>query len=458
MSLGSIAHMQYYFARTGLLDGKGGQLAKEKEKELKKKSSSMNVGKENYEPSVAGSTMDDLTLGSLNLNDGVSSYAISDPGQDYSVMESPTELTESGDAWSTTTGVAEPPMLPPTVSTYKQKPSYTEPLPDMPVLRRELKEALQDACKVLEETQKNEPPSESTPESQEANQSNGFHEVQGLHLLDIITLAIRAAKNYYTAHSNPQRLYAFRTEKDIRADLYKVLDVLKRMASRNFSGGIRMAELTEILLWIESIDQLLKKEERLEQQETEEREKWVWREGDWTGKEREREWLFLKTCDTDVDSVLPQWEERTPDSEPEQPTAFLQALADGQRLVKLHNAFVARSKRKFGEITNWHADVAKPYRRAENLRFWIKAAELRWEIKISVPVTEIVNASQDGEAWRAFDEAVLKWCRGVREELTEEWRVEAANEKKRPPELKIEVPDAEPAVHGNGEQQAVGGA
>ena len=29
LSLGSIAHLQYYFARTGLLDGKGGQLAKE---------------------------------------------------------------------------------------------------------------------------------------------------------------------------------------------------------------------------------------------------------------------------------------------------------------------------------------------------------------------------------------------------------------------------------------------
>ena len=28
MCLGSIAHLQYYFARTGLLDGKGGQMAK----------------------------------------------------------------------------------------------------------------------------------------------------------------------------------------------------------------------------------------------------------------------------------------------------------------------------------------------------------------------------------------------------------------------------------------------
>lgn len=453
MSLGSIAHMQYYFARTGLLDGKGAQLAKEREKELKsKRSTSMfAAGKENMEPSIAGSTLDELTLGSLSLHDGGSSYAISEPGQDYSVMESPTELTESGDAWSNTnTTTTDPPMLPPTVSTYKQKPSYTEPLPDMPVLRRELKEALQDACKVLEETQKHEPASEAAAEALKSSSSNPYYELQGLHLLDIITLAIRAAKNYYTAHSNPHRLYAFRSEKVIRADLYNVLDVLKRMAGRNFAGGIRMVELTDILLWIESIDRLLRQEEEGERAETEERERWVWREGDWCGREREREWLFLKACEeVGVDGeVLPQWSERADGvgeegEEDPQPSPFLQALADGQRLVKLHNAMVARSKRKFGEITTWHSDVAKPYRRAENLRFWIKAAELRWEVKLHVPVSDVVNGSADPSVWRAFDDAVLKWCTGVREELTEEWRVEAASERRqRPPELKIEVPEA----------------
>ena len=30
LSLGSISHLQYYFARTGLLDGKGGQLARKR--------------------------------------------------------------------------------------------------------------------------------------------------------------------------------------------------------------------------------------------------------------------------------------------------------------------------------------------------------------------------------------------------------------------------------------------
>lgn len=461
MSLGSIAHMQYYFARTGLLDGKGAQLAKEREKELRNKRSTLFTGKENVEPSVAGAgtTLDELSLGSLSLHDGGSSYAVSEPGQDYSFMESPTELTESGDAWSTTTrGAVEPPMLPPTVSTYKQKPSYTEPLPDMPVLRRELKEALQDACKVLEETQKHEPASEAAADALKSSSSNPYYELQGLHLLDIITLAIRAAKTYYTAHSNPQRLYAFRSEKHIRADLYKVLDVLKRMASRNFAGGIKMVELTEILLWIESIDQLLRQEEEVERRETEEREKWVWREGDWTGREREREWLFLKACEVDGE-VLPLWEERQEEGpDVEQPSAFLQALADGQRLVKLHNALVARSKRKFGEITTWHSDVAKPYRRAENLRFWIKAAELRWEIKLAVPVSEIVNGSADAAVWRDFDDALMKWCGGVREELTEEWRQEAASERRRPPELKVEVPPTEiqhVAVEEEGERTAV---
>ncbi|KAK5169118.1 uncharacterized protein LTR77_006427 [Saxophila tyrrhenica] len=433
MSLGSIAHMQYYFARTGLLDGKGAQLAKDKER---KKSSTYN--KENLDPSsMSGSAIDDFAISSLSLNDTSSAYAPSDCGQDVSVVESPTELTEATDYFRST--APEPPMLPPTVSTYKQKPSYTEPLPDMPVLRRELKEALQDACKVLEETQKQTPsPPQPSPNPEDGSMTDdnaGFHELQGLHLLDIITLAIRAAKNYYTAHTSPQKLYAMRSERSIRADLYNVLDVLKRMASRNFRGGMRMMELTEIILWIESIDTLIKREEQAEQNEAREREAMVWREGEWEGREREREWLFLKSFDNE-EVVLPEWTQ--PVEGEAMPTAFLEALADGQRLVKLHNALVARSKRTFGAIKTWHSDVGKPYRRAENLRFWVKASELRWEIKLDVPVADVVN-NKGEEAWKKFDAAVLKWCQGVREELTEEWRQEAALEKRRAPLLRVET-------------------
>jgi hypothetical protein len=428
MSLGSIAHMQYYFARTGLLDGKGGQLAKNDGK--KKKGSEGETGKENVEPSIA--LGDDFGLSALSIADGSSSCAVSESGYDRSVMESPTEIYEAMEPWSS----PAPPMLPPTVSTYKLKPSYTEPLPDLPVLRRELKEALQDACKVLEEVQKQSPPSPTTPSANGEDVNASYYELQGLHLLDIMTLAIRAAKIYYTAHSDHARLYAIKSEKILRGDLYQVLDVLKRMASRNFRGGMRVLELASFLSWIESIDTLLKKELQIEQREAAERESWTWREGDWSGKEREREWLFLKSFDPSTPSdPLPQWPELSPATTDANavdiPCDFLVALQDGQRLIRLHNALVARSNRKFGAIKSWHTDVAKPYRRAENLRYWAKAAELRFDVRLALPVQEIVH----GESWRQFDEAVLKWSRKVREELLEEW---ATEERAKPPKLRIE--------------------
>lgn len=426
MSLGSIAHMQYYFARTGLLDGKGAQLAKGDMKKKKSKSAGES-GKENVEPSFL--LGDDFGLSSLSIGDGSYSCAVSESGYDRSVMESPTEMYETLEPWSS----PAPPMLPPTVSTYKLKPSYTEPLPDLPVLRRELKEALQDACKVLEEAQNHTPSPPATPSPSGEDGHAGYYEVQGLQLLDIMTLAIRAAKNYYTAHSDHAKLYAIKSEKDLRADLYQVLDVLKRMASRNFRGGMRVLELASFLAWIESIDSLLKQELQIEQREAAERESWVWRDGDWSGKEREREWLFLKSFDPSSSEPLPEWPEAVAvdNSNVQIPSDFLVALQDGQRLIRLHNALVARSKRKFGEIKSWHTDVAKPYRRAENLRYWAKAAELRFDVRLALPVQDVVH----GEAWQAFDEAVLKWSRRVREELLEEW---ATEDRAKPPKLRVE--------------------
>ena len=436
MSLGSIAHMQYYFARTGLLDGKGAQLARENEKKrFLRKGREMGGLNEptNTEASIRSTSGSELDYGSINLDDSQSSYAISDSGMDVSVMESPTEA-EFGELWNP----SDPTMLPPTVSTYKVKPEFTEPLPDMPVLRRELKEALQDACKVLEESQKKP----AATDTSEVADNSAYHEIQGLHLLDIITLAIRAAKNYYTAHTNPIKLFALRSERELRKDLYNTLDTLKRMASRNFRGGIREMELLEIICWIESIDKLIKAEEAQEQEEAAEREAMVWREGDWTGKEREREWLFIKSFDKD-EPTLPEWSESTSDQM--LPTDFLKALQDGQRLVRLHNACVAKSKKKFDEIKTFHTDVSKPYRMAENLKYWAKAGEIRWETKIDIPALDIAQG-KDEATWRAFDDAIFKWCQGVRKELTEEWREEARTQKHReikPPELKIEVPTDE---------------
>jgi hypothetical protein len=250
----------------------------------------------------------------------------------------------------------------------------------------------------------------------DSDQSSWF-EIQGLNLLDVTTLAIKAAKSYYTAHEEPQRLYALRSERQIRKELYEVLEVLKRLAIRNFANGVQPYETIQIKQWVVDIGKLLDTEEEKEKQEQEEREHWSWREGDWTGKERERELLFLRSFDSSSEA-LPDW---TEPKDGELPTPFLSVLQNGLRLVHLHNTLVRKSRRQFEEIKQYHTDTAKPYRCADNLRYWVKAAELRWDIKLDVDVMGIVHGDDD-TAWKKLDAALLKWCQGVREEITSEWQ------------------------------------
>jgi hypothetical protein len=255
-----------------------------------------------------------------------------------------------------------------------------------------------------------------------------------MHLLDITTLAIRAAKNYYTAHAQPQRLYSIKSERQIRGELYQVLEILKRMASRNFADGIRQGEKVAILSWIVGISKLIQSEINQEKLEQEEREMWSWRVGDWSGREREREWAFMRSF-IDKPEELPEWTDVSHDDE--LPTPFLQYFQNGLRLVHLHNELVGKSKRQFEEIKVFHTDTAKPYRMAENLRFWVKAAQLRWEISLDLDVMAVVQGNKPA-AWHQFDTAIQKWCRGVREEITAEWVERSSPSRKPPPTLTIQ--------------------
>ena len=393
LSLGSIAHLQYYFARTGLLDGKGGQLAKE---------SNANIVSAHVMPRV----YDNVAL----------SHS---PTLDVSPLDNNQDPEE-------------PLMLPPTVSTYSHKIQYLPPPPDLDTLRQDLKNALCQAKKALQDVHNHE--SQDTDADQEngsskypgeapasrvpscPSKSSGWDEIQGVHILDVVTLAIRAAKIYYTSHEDPQRLYSIKSERQIRQELYEVLDILKRMASRNFSGGMREDELNVIKYWVEGIDSFLSTELELEAQEKSVRDSWVWLDGSWEGRERERERLFLSSFLPE--GTLPDWTAVATSSST--PTPFVEALHTGLVLVHLHNALVKESKRQFGDIKTFHTDLAKPYRCAENLRYWIKAAELRWETKLKVNVSGVVN--KKNEAWTDFDCAILQWSTAVREELTKEWR------------------------------------
>ncbi|KAF2152655.1 hypothetical protein K461DRAFT_205970, partial [Myriangium duriaei CBS 260.36] len=361
MSLGSIAHMQYYFARTGLLDGKGAQLAR----------------KTDANESGTGDNKENMDHNDISLTAEPNSYEDDDTG-----------------------------MLPPTVSTYRVKAITSQPPPDMALLREELERALADARRAVERASDDTSPSE---------QGQGWNEVQGMNILDVVTLAIRAAKDYYTFHSRPQTLYSIKPERQIRSESFQALDILKRMANRTFRGGVREAEQAGLLHWIDSITELLREEQATEQRREALRSQWEWLQGDWSGRERQREALFLSAFDIS-NEALPVWN-RPENSEA---TDFLQVMSSGLRLVQLHNEFVNQSQRRFGTITTFYTDLGKPYRCAENLRYWIKAAELRWQVKLEVNVLDIVY-DRGIDTWMKFDVAILTWAQCVRQELSNEW-------------------------------------
>lgn len=456
LSLGTIAHLQYYFARTGLLDGKGAQLYRKTEN----KSSPVEDGVSNFLSAPKRRSDSDSTYSSMRSSPDLGLPQDQENQLDARIVESPIQedYVEGYD------GDAETIMLPPTVSTYNHRPKHVPRPPQMDEMRRELKEALVDATKVLQDAEKeeagrlrapssgdsserspqdpavttppstaassedafralesgNETPTTSTPSSD----SQGWHEVQGMHILDLMTLAIRAAKIYYTAHEQPGKLSAIRSERKIREEFLMVMDTLKRMASRNFAGGLRKSERLMMQGWIEGVRELLGQEEDRERQEQQERESWVWMSDGWEGREREREWSFLRSFDASPDA-LPSW--TPPDDHPTLPSPFLLALQNGVRLIRLHNTMTAKSKRPFGQISNYHTDTSKPYRCAENIRFWIKAVELRWEILLKFDVMGVVYG-RDAAAWKAFDAEILRWCGHVRESFTREWKEQVAKQ------------------------------
>ncbi|KAF4625180.1 hypothetical protein G7Y89_g12989 [Cudoniella acicularis] len=418
LSLGSIAHLQYYFARTGLLDGKGGRLAKKREKDLRGTLDLSALDTSFLSPNFMGSDVD-----SSYASMGGSPELLAQ-GHGGSLVESP---TQEEDYYFSGEDEDHPHMLPPTVSTYNHREKPLPPPPSLTELKEDLQKALSEATKVLNDAKESYasplaspsgPQNPDEPTAEEATQ--GWYEIQGMHILDIMTLAIRAAKMYYTAHDQPARLSAIKSERRIRAELLSVMDVLKRMATRNFASGMRTEERQTMETWVAGVYDMLREEETMEEAERRQRASWIWLEDSWDPRDVHREYLFMKSMDPDP--VLPPFESVDSVPDEELPTAFLQEMRTGLRLVKLHNAMVKKSKRPFGAIDKWHTDFGKPYRSADNLRYWIKAAELRWEVVLKVDVMGIVNGG-NREAWKGFEEAIWKWCRRVREEISTELKV-----------------------------------
>ncbi|KAK4186131.1 hypothetical protein QBC35DRAFT_475678 [Podospora australis] len=445
LSLGSIAHLQYYFARTGLLDGKGGRLMRKKDA----KAQTLDL-----------SSLDATSFTTLNApaSDQDSSYASMGSSPDLgahsafigmgtmSLVESPVDEHHPEDYFSDELDEEDLNMLPPTTSTYMHRDKPVPKPPTVAELRAELTSSLKTATKSLIEARDAKAPPADSPsisisltDGQEITDSRsrsgstrsniGWYEIQGLHILDVMTLAIRAAKIYYTSHDRPDRLDAIRSEKEIRSALLSVMDVLKRMATRGFSGGMRDEEYRIMDAWITGLYDMLAAESEMEAAEVAERAGWTWlRDDGWEGREFEREEAFMRSMlagsKDPVENMppLPTWvpiDRSKPLESQSLPTPFLAALSNGQRLVQLHNCAVHKSRQRFGSIAMFHADTQKPYRAADNLRYWLKAAELRWEVMLKADALGL-QYNTGPELWVEFEDAVVQWCRKVRGEIAAE--------------------------------------
>lgn len=338
------------------------------------------------------------------------------------VVESPIE-EEGPLSWEAAKEEGEAIMLPPTVSTYSHRDHYVPPPPDHQSLKKDLVDALETALHPIESAIPKR--SSAGIDHVQEEPTQGFYEVQGVHILDTTTLAIRAARLYYTMHPNPERLNSIKSDYQLRRDLMSVLDVLKKWAGRKFAGGLREEERLVILVWVSEVGMMIDMETKLEDAERQEREGWTWMDGSlWDGKVEQREHSLLTSLLRDCegeDEPVPEW---TAPNEAEPQTAFLKSLADGRRLVKMHNSAVKRSKKQFCHITSHHSDIVKPYRRADNLRYWTKAAELRWEVKPHLNVLGVANSSSELGIWTEFETAIFTWCQAVREELTRDWKTD----------------------------------
>jgi len=353
-------------------------------------------------------------------------------------------------------------MLPPTTSTYNLQMKPVPPAPNPDVLRKRLREALTITKRRWEESIPEQLGDGSKDGVDEKEIPQGVYDIHCTELTDLATSAVRAARGYY--YTTDISLLSSKDEKTLREEFLFVLDVLKRMVQRKFEGGVQIEERDHVINWIKSVEVSLDEEERdIAEMKRLGRQ---WLEGDWTGKyarmpphnahpsapqqsnplqtpqplqsmdklpgspcadgvltsivpKKDRNHLFMSYFDSSTEK-LPEPEEITPETS--LPTPFLKALQTGLHLILIHNNVVRRSKRPFGQIPQYHTEFSKPYRLADNLRYWRKAAELRWEVKLKFDVMAVVSGT-NGEAWKEFNTAVELWCETVLKEVRADWEM-----------------------------------
>ena len=112
---------------------------------------------------------------------------------------------------------------------------------------------------------------------------------------------------------------------------------------------------------------------------------------------------------------LSQFDASEPTLPPVSSREFLDTLRTGTKLCLIHNALTHFSLRSFGLITRFHIDTTVQYRVTDNLRYFAKAAEIRWEITLDWDVEEIYRITPKGD--EMLKSQLGRWCQHVINEM-----------------------------------------
>ena len=230
---------------------------------------------------------------------------------------------------------------------------------------------------------------------------------RGLEIVENTTATIRLAQRY-RAHVRHEDLD---DEKKLRRDAVDVLYILRRITERE-DNELTEEEKSVIRIWCNDVKTLIDRDDEIR------REMWeraaAWMEGNWENNEwgiaipglanLERYHLFLVQFDPS--------EPRLP---PPSTGEFFESLRSGTKLCLIHNTLTHFSLRPFGLITRFHTDTSVRYRVTDNLRYFAKAAQIRWEIQIEWDVEEIWRASPNGN--EMLKRELGKWCTAVIDEM-----------------------------------------
>lgn len=119
---------------------------------------------------------------------------------------------------------------------------------------------------------------------------------------------------------------------------------------------------------------------------------------------------------------LVQFDPSEPILPPPSTKEFLEAIRTGTKLCLIHNTLTHFSLRPFGLITRFHTNTSVRYRVTDNLRYFAKAAQIRWEIQLDWDVEEIWRATPKGD--EMLRGQLAKWCDALINEMIKIYRDE----------------------------------